>query len=145
MAVRVSPLGSFNGMGDSDPLALFSHLFGELEGRGIAMLEAVGEIHGDDLDHDLLDRINAAARGTFSRTLVFNGGYDGDSARAAIGEGKCDAITFGTPFLANPDLPRRLREGADLNESDPATWYTRGPKGYVDYPSLDGEPVPTGA
>ena len=145
VAVRVSPLGSFNGMSDSDPLALFSHLFGELEGRGIAMLEVVGAIHGDDVDRDLLDRINAAARETFSRTFVFNGGYDGDSARAAIDGGECDAITFGTPFLANPDLPRRLREGADLNESDPATWYTRGPEGYVDYPSLDGEPVPNAA
>ncbi len=143
VGIRVSPLGSFNDMSDSDPLPLYEHLFDELNARGIAFLEIVGGIHGDEIDHDLMAEINAAGRERFARTLVLNGGYTGESAREAIAGGRCDAITFGTPFLANPDLPRRLAEGAELNESDPNTWYTRGPEGYVDYPSLDGGPVPT--
>ncbi|QDT14346.1 alkene reductase [Alienimonas californiensis] len=143
VGIRVSPLGSFNDMTDSDPLPLYSHFFGELQKRGIAFLEIVGAIHGDDIDEDLMAKIDAAGREQFNGTLILNGGYTGDSAREAIASGKCDAITFGTPFLANPDLPRRLREGAELNESNPNTWYTRGAEGYVDYPSLDGGPVPT--
>ncbi|MFH5804726.1 alkene reductase [Alienimonas sp. DA493] len=143
VGIRVSPLGSFNDMTDSDPLSLYSYFFGELQNRGIAFLEIVGAIHGDDIDEDLMAKIDAAGREVFNGTLILNGGYTGDSAREAIRSGKADAITFGTPFLANPDLPRRLREGAELNESDPNTWYTRGPNGYVDYPSLDGGPVPT--
>jgi N-ethylmaleimide reductase len=143
VGVRVSPLGSFNDMTDSDPLPLYERFFTGLNARGIAFLEVVGAIHGDDIDEDLMTQIDAAARERFSRTLIFNGGYTGDSARSAISEGKCDAVTFGTSFLANPDLPRRFREGAELNESDPDTWYARGPEGYIDYPSLDGGPVPT--
>ena len=143
VGIRVSPLGSFNDMTDSDPLPLYEHLFGELNARGIAFLEIVGAIHGDEIDHELLDRINAAGRERFGGTLVLNGGYDGEAARAALDAGTCDAITFGTTFLANPDLPRRLAEHAELNESDPNTWYSRGAEGYVDYPSLDGGPVPT--
>lgn len=143
VSVRVSPLGSFNDMTDSDPLPLYEHLFDRLNDRGVGFLEIVGAIHGDEIDHDLLDEINAAGRSRFSGTLVLNGGYDGPKAAAAVAAGTADAITFGTTFLANPDLPRRLREGADLNESDPNTWYTRGPEGYIDYPSLDGGPVPT--
>ena len=143
VGIRVSPLGSFNGMTDSDPATLYESLFDRLEERGLAFLEVVGAIHGDDVDGELLGRINAAARSRFSGAVIFNGGYTGESAREAIRAGKCDAVTFGTPFLANPDLPRRLREGADLNESDPATWYSRGPEGYIDYPTLDGEPAPS--
>jgi N-ethylmaleimide reductase len=45
-------------------------------------------------------------------------------------------VAFGTPFLANPDLPERLRQGAPLNSPDPATFYTQGPAGYTDYPTL---------
>ncbi|NNJ27268.1 alkene reductase [Alienimonas chondri] len=142
VGIRVSPLGSFNDMADSNPLPLYTHLFGELQARGIAFLEIVGAIHGDDIDDDLLQKINAAGREAFSGTLALNGGYEGDDARTALREGQCDAITFGTTFLANPDLPKRLKEGADLNESNPATWYSRGPEGYVDYPSMDGGPVP---
>ena len=142
VGIRVSPVGSFNGMTDADPPPLYRHLFGELAERGVAFLEVVGAIHGDDVDTAVLDEINADARRLFPRTLIFNGGYTGETARAAISDGKCDAVTFGTPFLANPDLPRRLKEGAELNEPNPATFYARGADGYVDYPSLDGGPVP---
>ena len=143
VGVRTSPLGGFNDMTDSDPLPLFAHFYGEVGARGVAFLEVVGEIHGDAIDVNLLGEIQAAARERFGGVLVFNGGFTGAKAREAIGAGRCDAVTFGTAFLANPDLPRRLREGADLNDPDPATFYARGPRGYVDYPSLDGDPVPT--
>ncbi|RZM32984.1 MAG: alkene reductase, partial [Sphingomonas sp.] len=57
-------------------------------------------------------------------------------AQAAIDGGVADAIAFGRTFLANPDLPERLRVDAPLNESNPRTWYSQGPEGYIDYPAL---------
>jgi N-ethylmaleimide reductase len=63
-------------------------------------------------------------------------GYDAKEANEAIASGKVDAVAFGTSFLANPDLPERIRTNAALNEPDPATFYSSGPKGYTDYPAL---------
>ena len=59
-------------------------------------------------------------------------------AEAAIGANQCDAVAFGVPFLANPDLVARIRAGGPLNEADMNTFYTPGPKGYLDYPFLAG-------
>ena len=71
---------------------------------------------------------------------MLNQDYRADSAAAAVAEGPADAIAFGRPFIANPDLPVRIERGADWAADDPATWYTQGAEGYVDYPALaDGE------
>ena len=78
-------------------------------------------------------RIRAAFRGP----LVLNSDYDGPQAQAALDEGRADAIAFGRPFLANPDLPVRIKRNAALNPDQQATWYSQGPEGYIDYPSLD--------
>ena len=61
----------------------------------------------------------------------------GERAREALSEGRADAITFGRPFIANPDLPERIRIGADMNEPDQDTFYGGGAEGYIDYPFLD--------
>jgi N-ethylmaleimide reductase len=63
-------------------------------------------------------------------------GYTSDEAEAAITEGKLDAVAFGTGFLANPDLPARVKAGAAMNVPDQSTFYTPGAKGYTDYPTL---------
>jgi len=57
-----------------------------------------------------------------------------DEAEQAIAAGRVDAVAFGTAFLANPDLPARIRMGAPLNQPNPATFYTPGAAGYTDYP-----------
>jgi N-ethylmaleimide reductase len=72
----------------------------------------------------------------FRRTLIVNGGYDRERADAVIRSGAADLISFGKAFLANPDLPQRLKIGATLNVPDPDTFYGGGEKGYVDYPAL---------
>ena len=64
-------------------------------------------------------------------------GYTPDEADEAISSGKLDAVAFGTAFLANPDLPARIKAKAPLNAPNPATFYTPGPEGYTDYPTLD--------
>ena len=63
-------------------------------------------------------------------------GYTGVEAGAAIAQRRIDAVAFGSSFLANPDLPERIRAGPSLNKPDPTTFYTPGAEGYTDYPSL---------
>jgi 2,4-dienoyl-CoA reductase-like NADH-dependent reductase (Old Yellow Enzyme family) len=72
-------------------------------------------------------------RKVFKGPLVLNSDYDGPKAQAALDSGVADAIAFGRTFLANPDLPARLRGGIPLNKDNMATWYSQGPEGYVDY------------
>jgi N-ethylmaleimide reductase len=68
---------------------------------------------------------------------VANGGYDHDRAAAAISAGDADLVSFGTPFIANPDLVERFRLRAPLNSGDRATYYSGGARGYTDYPALE--------
>jgi N-ethylmaleimide reductase len=75
-------------------------------------------------------------RPLFRRTLIVNGGYDRQRADAVIRSGVADLVSFGKAFLANPNLPQRLKIGAALNVPDPDTFYGGGEKGYVDYPAL---------
>ena len=77
--------------------------------------------------------VNAGGRGAW----IVNNAYDKADAEAAIASGHADAVAFGRPFIANPDLVRRLREDAPLNPPDPSTFYGGGDRGYTDYPTLD--------
>ena len=70
--------------------------------------------------------------------LIINCGFRADSARQVIEEGHADAVAFGKPFIANPDLVDRIARGAKWNRWDDTTFYTTGPKGYTDYPTLKG-------
>jgi N-ethylmaleimide reductase len=71
--------------------------------------------------------------------LILNGGYDRERAEQDLAAGVADAIAFATAYIANPDLVRRLREGAQLNEPDRAHLYRGGTRGYTDYPTLDAD------
>ena len=135
MGLRLSPLNSYNAMADSDPIGLITWLAQRLNDLPLAYLhlmraDLLGAQHGDVL---------TPAREQFNGVLVANMGYSADEANAAITAGTIDAVAFGTSFLANPDLPERFRRGANLNAPDPATFYSPGPAGYTDYPSLDSE------
>ncbi|KAB2885058.1 MAG: alkene reductase [Pseudorhodoplanes sp.] len=126
---RISPTGSFNAMSDSDPRATFSYLTQRLSELGI------GYLHVTDPVTDPA-RLVPELRRLFKGTCIVNGGYDAASARAAIRKGEADLVAFGTAFLANPDLPARIRTGAPLNTPDPSTFYAGEARGYTDYPAL---------
>ncbi|PNU03811.1 alkene reductase [Novosphingobium guangzhouense] len=135
VGVRLSPLGQANDMSDSDPEATFSSAYHMLAGHGLAYLHAIEQFTGQDTDEDqraLLKRLRALFDGVY----IGNGDYDADRASAAIAAKEADAISFGRPFLANPDLPERLRVGAELNAPDKDTFYGGGAEGYIDYPAL---------
>ena len=78
-------------------------------------------------------------RRTYKGILMVCGGFDHETAEDWLEKGKADLIAFGRKFLANPDLPERLRKRAALNPDDPSTYYGGGAKGYTDYPSLAQE------
>ncbi len=134
VGVRISPLVAFNDMVDSDAPALVAHVAQGLQARGVAYL------HLRAAKHDLPGEVELAhvARRHYRGVLVRNGGYTRDAAEADVKSGLADAVAFGMPFIANPDLPARFARGAALNEVDVATLYTPGPKGYTDYPALAG-------
>jgi N-ethylmaleimide reductase len=143
VGVRLSPLGTFNDIGDSDPEATFGVIAERLSGEGLAYLHLVNPATAD-LDESrppnsralaILDLIRAKYRGT----LMLAGGFDRDRAEEWLQAGRADIIAFGRKFLANPDLPRRLLERSGLNADDPTTYYGGGAKGYTDYPTLEQE------
>ncbi|MBX9959168.1 MAG: alkene reductase [Burkholderiaceae bacterium] len=135
VGLRLSPLNSFNSMMDSDPVGLTTWLAGELNRFDLAYLHLMrGDFKGLQKG-DLMTPARAAYKGV----LIGNMGYSGEEAAQAVASGQLDAVAFGVPFLANPDLPERLRQGAPLNKANPATFYTEGPAGYTDYPRWQGE------
>jgi 2,4-dienoyl-CoA reductase-like NADH-dependent reductase (Old Yellow Enzyme family) len=87
------------------------------------------------------DSIGAALKQAFGGVYVANEQFTVAQAEAAITEGAADAVAFGVKFIANPDLPARIKTAAPLNEPDPDTFYSGGAKGYVDYPVLQRSPA----
>jgi N-ethylmaleimide reductase len=127
VGVRLSPTGAFNGMSDSDPAKTFGYAVRELDRFGLAYLHVVEPV---DSPAPLL---REAFRGPF----ILNGGFDRETGNAALAEGQADLISFGSLYLANPDLPERFAEGAPLNPPDRATFYGGDHRGYTDYPTRD--------
>lgn len=132
VGVRLSPLNSFNDMGDSNPVALASWLASRLGECDLAYLHLMrGDFYGKQ-QGDVLNPVRERYQGV----LIGNMGYTAAEAAQAVAAGQLDAVAFGTAFLANPDLPARLKAGAPLNQANPATFYSPGPAGYIDYPTL---------
>jgi len=136
MGLRISPLNSYNAMGDSDPIGLSRWLAQRLNNLPLSYLHVMRGDFAGQQQGDVLTPIREHYRGV----LVANMGYDAAEASDAVAAGSLDAVAFGTAFLANPDLPERFRRGAALNSPNPATFYSPGPAGYTDYPSLESTP-----
>jgi len=132
IGLRVSPLGSGNSMIDSDPVGTFTLLAEAVSRIGIAYLHVLRADFMGIQTADVLTPLRAAFHGT----LIANMGYTPAEAAEAIGSGSVDAVAFGRAFLANPDLPERIRLGANLNAPNDKTFYGGGAEGYTDYPFL---------
>jgi N-ethylmaleimide reductase len=132
VGLRISPLNSYNSMIDSNPIGLAGWLAERLNDYNLAYLHLVrsdvlGQQQGD---------VVSPVRQNYRGVLIGNMGYTGEEAVDTINANQLDAVAFGTAFLANPDLPERLRQNAPLNPPDPATFYSPGPVGYNDYPAM---------
>ena len=135
VGVRLSPRFTGHDISDDEPEESALYLARELDRRGIAYLHiAEPDWAGGP---KLSDHFRRALREAFSGVLVFCGGYTAETAEALIASGVADAVAFGRPYLANPDLVERFRVDAALNEPDSSTFYGGAERGYTDYPTLD--------
>jgi N-ethylmaleimide reductase len=133
---RLSPHFSLHGMSDTDPVTTFSSLAQELGRAGIGYIHLVEPVGGRLGMTPPGELMAPRIRANFNGTLMLNGGYDAHSGNGVIESGLADLVSFGIPFLANPDLPDRFRKNVPLNREDPSTFYTGEEKGYTDYPAL---------
>jgi N-ethylmaleimide reductase len=136
VGIRLSPSGTFNDMADSDAQATFGYVVEALNRFDLAYLHLVEGGEGD-LRHGGTAIPTSYFRAIYQGNLLINGNYDRQKGDAAIAEGIADFVSFGVKFLANPDLPERLKLNAELNQPDFATFYGGDAKGYIDYPALE--------
>lgn len=138
--IRISPMTTFNDTArDSDPQALFEHLVTQLDPIGLAYVHLIqGETGGPRYPEDAARPFDyAALKACFNGCWMLNNGYGPEDAPQALTAGEADLIAFGRPYISNPDLVRRLREGAPLTPPNPDTFYGGGAEGYTDYPTLE--------
>ena len=139
VAVRLAPGGTWNGMSDSDPRALFSYVAEHLNKFGLAYLHLIEpRVSGSNTTRPEDDAVAAKElRPLFQGKLMAAGGFEPKTAEAAVRSGLLDAVSFGRHFVSNPDLPRRIREGLPLAPFDRSTFYTFDAHGYTDYPAYE--------
>jgi N-ethylmaleimide reductase len=135
-AVRFSPNGNSQGVEDSNPGAVFPLAAKALSQIGIAFLELREQGPDGTFGASNQPKVSPLIRPVFDGPLVLNQDYGLARAEADLRSGHADAISFGRPFISNPDLVDRLRIGAPLAPDVMATWYSQGAEGYVDYPEL---------
>ncbi len=135
--IRISPVSPSNGSSESNPQPLFERAVERLNTLGLAFLHVIEGATGGPRDIAPFDF--AALRSRFDGAWIGNNGYDRDMAINAVADGTVDLVAFGRPFIFNPDLARRLKENAPLNEKfeDVSLYGGGGAHGYVDYPTLD--------
>ncbi len=137
VGVRLSPLADFNDMHDSDPAATFTYAARALSELSIGYLHVIEPVNSDHMMAKAgAEPVAPLLRQAFGGVFMLNGGYSKETGNAAIASGAADLISFGTPFIANPDLVKRYTEDAPLNTPDQATMYGGDAKGYTDYPAL---------
>ncbi|WP_338760734.1 alkene reductase [Massilia sp. METH4] len=128
VGVHLAPRRDSHDMGDSNPAGTFGYVARELGKRKIAFIcarEAVGE-----------DSLGPLLKKEFGGVYIANEKFSLEAAQEVLNNGTADAIAWGKDFIANPDLPERLRTGAPLNPQRPELFYAPGPEGYIDYPAL---------
>ncbi len=141
VGVRLSPYGTVHDMSDSDPIPLFSYVLEQLDSRGIAYAHLIeprasGAGGSEKVDEEA-PSASEVFRDKFKGVFISAGGYLPDTAKAVVESGSVDAVAFGRYFIANPDLPKRIQVGAELNPYDRPTFYGGAEKGYTDYPYLE--------
>lgn len=130
IGVRVSPLGTFNDMGDENPEETLASVVHVLNGHRPGYLHVVEDPIPAGQKADFYRRLRSAWKGVY----VANGGYDAERGERAISGGSADAVAYGRLFLANPDLPARLSRRGPLNVPDTKSFYGGDERGYIDYP-----------
>lgn len=126
VGMRICPDNPFNDLSDENPQATFEHLLAAAAPLNLAYLHVIRMQAG---------RVDNIALGQrfFADRLIVNDGYDLEEASSVVASGEAAAVSFGRPYIANPDLVERFREGAALAKPDARTLYAGGAAGYSDY------------
>ena len=128
VGAHLAPRQDAHDMGDANPRETFGYVARELGKRGVAFI-CTREREGED-------SLTPYLKEQFGGLVIANERFTKAQANAWLAEGKADAVAFGIPFIANPDLVERLAQDAPLNEPRPELFYAQGPVGYIDYPRL---------
>nr|WP_320119010.1 alkene reductase [uncultured Marinifilum sp.] len=136
VGIRLSPSGLFNDMGDSNPVELFSFVIKKLDQYNLAYLHLIEPLMPIDEYPQLIKNVLNYYGKLYKGIRMINGGYTKESGNKAIQDGLVELVSFGVPYLANPDLEKRFELDADLNEANQDTFYGGNEVGYTDYPSL---------
>ena len=118
VAVRLSTRNKYNDIDDSDPVATFAAAAAAMQDYGLAFLDVMEPLPGHFI-HVPGEPILPIMRAEFKGPLFTNGGYDRDTAEQVLAAGQADAVSFGVPYIGNPDLVEKMTAGAALNASDP--------------------------
>ncbi|MCY0852611.1 hypothetical protein [Cupriavidus sp. D39] len=137
--VRLTPMGRYMGMSDETPEATFGHVARRLNDWKLAYLHLVepamvGIVKDENFD-PRRDSIIELMRADYRGVLMLAGGYDGETAEQAFASGRADIIAFGRPFIANPDLPARLKGGLAFNTPDANSFFGGDAGGHIDHPA----------
>jgi N-ethylmaleimide reductase len=140
-SLRLSPSNLFNTENDPDSKVLFEYVIQKLNGYNLSYLELVEPL-GDLSEHPhLISSVAKHFRPLYNGVLMTNGNYSREEAIEVVENGTVDLVSFARLYLANPDLPERFKQNAELNEPDTDTFYGGGPKGYTDYPFMESTAV----
>ena len=135
VGMRVSPYGAFGELGEFEGIT-------ETYRRLTEILNEIGLVYLHLVDHEAMgaphvpEEMRKLLRDTFRGSFILSGGYDAHTADKMLADNKGDLVAFGRPYIANPDLVERFRQGAELAIPDQSTFYTPGAEGYLTYPKL---------
>ncbi|MBB2144479.1 alkene reductase [Pedobacter sp. LMG 31464] len=139
VAVRLNP--SLNGiMGilvDDETKALYNDIVNRLNDYGLAYIHLIEPFTDVSAIPDAIQEVAKHFRKIYNGTIIINRGFTKETANQVLNNGDANLVSFGVPFIANPDLVERFKTDAVLNQPDQATFYTPGEKGYTDYPTLN--------
>ncbi|MGQ7854474.1 alkene reductase [Pedobacter sp. WC2501] len=138
VGIKISPFHPYGDMVLDDPKGTYTYLVQELNKLDFAYIELMkrSPYFPSPAHYPADDEIELFGS-MIKQAVIANAGYDKASAEAELEKGIAGLISFGTLFLANPDLPIRFEKEAILNEPDRATMFGGGAHGYVDYPFLN--------
>jgi N-ethylmaleimide reductase len=147
VGIKITPVGRFQDMFDSDPVALYTYFLKELNKRKVAFAEIVSapefmpepNFYGVEGEHQIPD-VWKTFRPVFDGVIIGNNNLTFEKANQYIEDGLIDLVTFGRNFIANPDLIERFKNGWPLNTPKPKLFYCPGPEGYIDYPKYQANP-----
>ena len=134
VGVRISPFAAYNNTRDPNPAETYAAVTDMLDEYGIAYLH-LADTNAWAGQPDM-PKILDVVRPRFRGVLIGNGGITPNAAHDLVATRALDMVAFGRPFLANPDLPARIRQGGPFNEPRNIGWYGGTAEGYTDYPTL---------